>query len=239
MQLPPPPPPPKSKMSTKLIAIIAVVIVIIAVGSVAGILVLNPSLNPIAPPFDFDLSISDSSGTAMQGNSIETTVYVTKSSGNSQTVTLSADSGSSGVQCNFNPSSSSTDYSSTMTMSVPSYTSSGAYSVTITASGGGKTYSKSYTISVLSAKVSVSGTVETTGLGTSPSGITFADTQTGLTYTGSLSGNSYSITLDNQHTYAVTVSWNGLLWSTGTYSGGSVYIYAPVGSTTMSENFSG
>jgi hypothetical protein len=124
-------------------------------------------------------------------------------------------------------------------MSVPSYTTSQAYSVTITASGGGKTYSTSYTISVLSAKVSVSGNVETTGIGTNPTRVEFVDTQTGVTYTATLSGNYYSITLDNQHSYAVTVSWDGLLWNNGTYEGGTISVNAPVGQTSMSKNFSG
>lgn len=92
-----------------------------------------------------------------------------------------------------------------------------------------------YSISVLSAQVFVSGSVVTTGLGTHPTEIQFVDQQTAITYTGSLSGTSYSITLQNQHTYTVTVHWAGLLFSSGTYNGGSLSVYAPVGYTSMSQ----
>ena len=233
---PPPPPPPKKSVRNIVIALIAVAVILTA--SVGAFIVFNPSGN-VFTPFDFGISASDSSGTAIQGNSVQTTIQINKISGNAQTVTLSADSGSSGIQCSFGPNSGSPDFSSTLTMTIPSSTSTNSYSVTITATSGGTSHSTSYAVSVLSAKVYVSGTVTTTGLGTNPSRIEFVDTQTGVTYTGSLSGNSYSISLDNQHTYAVTVTWNGLLWSTGTFSGGSLHVYAPVGYTSMSQDYSG
>jgi hypothetical protein len=129
---------------------------------------------------------------------------------------------------------------STLTISVSTSVPTNPYSVTVTSTAdNGKTYSTSYTLSVLSAKIQVSGTVTTTGIGTSPSQIQFIDQQTGLTYTGTMSGSSYSITLQNEHTYTVTVSWKGLLYSTGTYNGGSLYVWAPVGYTSMSRDYSG
>lgn len=231
----PPPPPPKNKIRNIVIAV--VVIAVILIGSFTALIVLNPSAS-LFTPFDFSVSTSDSSGYVIQGNSIQTIVYVNKISGNGQ-VTLSADSGSSGIQCSFSPSTSSPDFSSTLTMTVPSYTSTNPYSVTITATSGGTTHSTAYTVSVLSAKVSVSGTVTTTGIGTSPSRIDFVDTQTGLTYTASMSGSYYTISLDNQHTYSVTVYWTGLLWSDGSFSGGNLYVNAPVGYTSMSQDYSG
>jgi hypothetical protein len=60
------------------------------------------------------------------------------------------------------------DFSSTLTLSVPSSTPTSAYSVTITASSGGTSLSTSYTISVLSAQVYVLGNVQTIGKGTNP-----------------------------------------------------------------------
>ena len=233
-----PPPPPPSKKNVRNIVIAVVVIAVILTASVGAWIFLNPSGN-IFTSFDFSISTSDSSGTVMQGNSIQTTININKISGNSQTVTLSADSGSSGIQCSFSPSSNNPDFSSTLTMTVPSSTSTNPYSVTITATSGGTTHSTSYTVSVLSAKVYVSGTVTTTGLGTNPSRIDFVDTQTGVTYTGSMSGDYYTISLDNQHTYTVTVYWTGLLWSTGSFSGGNLHVYAPVGYTSMSQDYSG
>ena len=220
------------------IAIAAIVIVVLIVASFAVIYFSGNSIK-IGNPFDFTISTIDSSGTVLQGSSIQTMVFINGVSGNPQTVTLSSDSGSSGINCNFDPSSSAPDFSTILTLNVPDSTPTNAYSVTITASSGGISHSTSYSISVLSAQVFVYGTVETTGMGTTPSEIQFVDQQTGLTYTGSLSDTSYSITLQNQHTYAVTVHWTGLLFTSGTYSGGSLYVNAPVGYTSMSQDFSG
>jgi hypothetical protein len=232
---------PPKKFNRKVILGIVVAVVLIIALVVGAVIYSGGSLSKLitGKPFDFNISASDSSGTVMQGNSIQTTVNINGVSGNPQTVTLSGDSGTSGIQCSFNPASNTPDFSSTLTMSVPTSTPTSAYSVTITATGGGATHSTSYTISVLSAQVYVSGTVVTTGLGTHPTQIQFADQQTGLTYTGSLSDTSYSITLQNQHTYTVTVSWAGLLWSSGTYNGGSLYVNAGVGVTTQTANYSG
>lgn len=224
-----------------LIALVAAWIMATQTGSGGGNL-FNPTPTPTPAPTpvpDFSIQTGDSSGTVMQGNSIQTTVYINWLSGNYETTTLSGDGGSSGIQCSFSPTSSSPDFSSTLTMSVPTYTSTNPYSVTITATNGAVSHSTSYTVSVLSAQVYVSGTVTTTGVGASPSQIQFVDQQTGLTYTGTLSDNNYSITLDNEHTYTVTVNWKGLLYSTGTFSGGSLYVYAPVGYTSMSQDYSG
>jgi len=232
---------PSNKPPNKLyrnIAIAVIAILVLIAASVAALYLSGNSVR-IGNPFDFGISTSDSSGTVMQGNSIQTTVNINRISGNPQSVTLSADSGSSGINWNFNPSSNTADFSSTLTLSVPDSTPTSAYSVTITATSGGVSHSTSYSISVLSAKVYVSGTVKTTGLGTHPTQIQFADQQTGLTYTGSLSGTSYSVSLQNEHTYTVTVSWAGLLWSSGTYNGGSLYVYAPVGYTTQTADYSG
>jgi len=199
----------------------------------------TPAPTPTPIPFDFGISLSQIRGTVLQGESIQASVYITWTSGNPQTVTLSGDGGSSGIQCSFNPSANTPDFTSTLTMSVPALTPTNAYSVTVTATGGGVTHATSYTVSVLSAKVYVSGTVTTKGLGTSPTQIQFVDTQTGLTYTGSMSGSSYSITLQNKHTYNVVCYWKGLLGSSGTFSGGTLYVNVGVGVTSMTQDFSG
>ncbi len=217
----------------------AVIVIAVLIVAIFAVVYFSGNSLRIGNPFDFKISTIDSSGTAMQGSSIQTTVYINVISGNPQTVTLSADSGSSGINCNFSPSSNTPDFSSTLTLNVPSSTPTSAYSVTITASSGEISHSTSYSISVLSAKVLVSGSVETTGLGTHPTEIQFIDQQTSVTYTGSLSGTSYSISLQNQHTYTVTVHWAGLLFTSGTYNGGSLYVYAPVGYTSMNQDYSG
>jgi hypothetical protein len=203
----------------------------------------TPTSAPTATPIPFDFHISGDSLTIMQGENTVDSVTVELTSipnGFVPSVSLSADSGSSGIQCTFDVMSGSPTFYSNVAISVPDSTSTGAYSVIVTGTGGGMTHSSALTISVLSAKVYVSGTVKTTGTGTSPTQIQFVDTQSDLTYTASLSGTSYSVNLQNEHTYTVTVTWKGLLGNTGTYNGGSLYVYAPVGSTSMTQqNFSG
>ena len=233
----------KNPHSNRNIGIAVLVIIVIVLVIVGGVYlsgqgknnILNPSPKT---PFNFGLSISSSSGTVLQGSSIETSVTVTYYSGDSMSVAMSGDSGSSGIQCSFSPSASSPSFTSVLTMTVPDSTPTKAYSVIVTATGGGVTRTVSYTITVLSVRVLVSGTVTTTGFGTHPTQVQFVDTQTGLTYTASMSGNSYSITLQNQHTYSVVVYWQGLLGSSGTFKRIMV-VNVGVGSTTMSQNFSG
>jgi hypothetical protein len=248
--LPTPPPPFIAENKTKIIVIVGVIIAVLLIGIVAatqlpGITSPSPTPMPTSNPEptitpDFSLQTTGgSSGTVIQGKSVETTIFVQWLTGAAPAVTLSADSGSSGIQCHFNPSSKVPDYQSTLTMSVPTTTPINAYSVTITATNGAVTRSTSYTISVLSAKVYVSGTVTTTGTGTNPTQIQFVDKQTGVTYTDDISNNYYSVSLENEHSYAVTVSWEGLLYSTGTYDGGNLYVYAPVGYTSQNADFSG
>lgn len=217
-------------------AFLVTVIVIVGLYA-AGVFTGGRSI--FGPPFDFELSVTPAGGTVMQGKSIQTSVSIALSSGSPEQVTLSASGGPNGVTYNFETPKGSPDFTSTLTVSVPDSVPTSAYSFTVTATGGGKTYSTSYTLSVLSAKVTVSGTITTIGLGTHPSGIKFVNTETGLTYTGALNGNSYSITLQNQQAYAVTCSWQGLLWSTGEFSGGTLTVDAGVGTTMMIQDFSG
>lgn len=201
---------------------------------------ITPSPTPTPIPLNF--SISAGSLTIIQGESTVDAVTVQLNSepnGFIPAVSLSVNSGTSGIQCSLDTPSGSPTFYSNVEISVPDSTPTGVYPIIVSGTGGGTTQSGAFTISVLSAQVYVSGTVTTTGLGTSPSQIQFVDQQTGLTYTGTLSGTSCSITLQNEHTYTVTVTWKGLLYTTGTYSGGSLYVYAPVGYTTQAQNYSG
>jgi hypothetical protein len=228
----------KSAKRNVAIAIGVIVILIIAGFALYFIINGNFSIGP-TNPLDFSISLSSSSATVMQGNSIHVLVNVAYLSGTNTNVALSGDSGSSGIQCSFDPTTNTPSFTSTLTMSVPDSTPTAPYSVIVTGTAGKVTHTTSFTVSVLSAEVYVSGTVTTTGFGTSPTQIQFVDQQTGLTYTGALSGTSYSISLQNEHSYTVTVYWQGLLYSSGTYSGGTLYVYAPVGYTTQTQDFSG
>ena len=201
----------------------------------------TPTPTPTPIPFDFHVELVQTSGSVLQGNSIQVGVTLTYLQGTPEKVTLVASGGPDGATYSFSPNPIPVNvFTSTLTINVPTSVPTNPYSVTVTStSDNGKSYSTSYTLSVLSANIQVSGTVTTTGVGTSPSQIQFIDQQTGLTYTDSMSGSSYTITLQNEHTYDVVCYWKGLLYSTGSFSGGSLYVYAPVGYTTMSKSFSG
>jgi hypothetical protein len=219
-----------------IIAALLIIALVIGVLYIGGVFTSGHS--PINP-FDFTLNVSPTGGTVMQGRSIQTSVSLSLSNGSPEQVTLSASGGPSDVTYDFSPSTGSPDFTSTLTITIPNSVPTDAYTVTVTASGGGKTYSNTYTISVLSARITVSGTVTATGIGASPTGIQFISEETGLTYTGSMNGNSYSISLPNQQAYNVVCSWRGFLGNTGTFDGGTLTVNAGVGSTTMTQNFAG
>lgn len=237
------PPPPSSSHSNRKIGIAALAVVVVAV-VIAAVLLLGSSggffnIFPTPVPFNFSLAAYPNSGTVMQGQGIQTSVSISVTSGSSENVVLSASGGPDGVTYSFNPTTGTPDFESALTISVPESVPTNPYSFVITATAGDFTQSVSYALSVLSAKVAVSGTVTTVGLGTHPTEIKFVDVDSGVTYTASMSGNSYYITLQNQHTYNVVCTWAGLLWSTGTFSGGKMTVYAGVGSTSMNQDFSG
>lgn len=226
------------KLKRNIAIAIGLIIVLIVAVSVGVYLMGGGSIGVNLTPIDFNMSISSSSGTVVQGGSIQTSVAINYISGSKVNVEVVGDAGSSGIHCNLDPITKIPDFTSTLTMDVPESTPTDTYSVIVTATGSGTTHTVAYTLSVLSANVYVSGTVTTTGLGTQPTQVQFVDKQTGITYTASMSGDSYSITLKNQHTYNVVCYWSGFLGSSGTFSGGSLYVNAGVGSTSMTKSFS-
>jgi hypothetical protein len=220
---------------------IGIAVVIIAIVAVAALYVGGVFTGGISPlnPFDFSVNVNPQGGTIMQGGNLQTSVSLALLRGSPEQITLSTSGGPDGVTCVFSPQTGTPDCTSTLTINVPESVPTDAYSLTVTATGGGKTYSSTYTLSVLSAKVTVSGTVTTTGFGTHPTGIKFVGVSSGLTFETTTVDNSYIVNLPNQQTYRVTCSWAGLLWSSGTFDGGTLTVNAGVGTTTMTQNFAG
>jgi hypothetical protein len=229
MLAPPPPAPPPPKRNIKPFIIAAIVIV--------GVVAVVLAVSIMFPAFDFKITAVDYGGSAAQGSNAQTRIQIDTVTGVSQEVTLSADSGSSGIVCSFSPASTASGSSSVLTLTVPSSTATKAYSITITAEGGGKSHSTAYTLAVLSAYVDLSGTVEASELKVNMTSIEFLDTQTGLTYQEPILRNCYHISLENQHSYNVTVTWEDELGVIGIFDAGTVNVIAPVGSTTMTKNF--
>jgi hypothetical protein len=132
-------------------------------------------------------------------------------------------------------------------MRVPNSTPTGNYSVIVTASSGEVTQNASYMVSVLSANVTVSGWVYTTISGKGVFfnrlvNIEFVDMQTNSMTSFAFSGTGgdefYSVTLVNKHTYEVTVNYSWGSSFPGTFNGGNLYVYASVGYTAMSQDYS-
>jgi len=221
---------------------LAIVAIVVIVGAIIGLYVggyFTGGTSPFGPPFDFTLRVNPDSGTVLQGKPLTATVSVSLSGGSGKEVALSASGGPTGATYAFSPQIGVPPYTSTLMMTIPESVPTAAYSLTVTATGGGVTRSSTFTLSVLSAKVTVSGKITTTGIGTSPTGIMFVSGDTGETFTAPAVGNSYSITLPNQQTYRVTVSWSGLLGVRGTFDAGTLKVNVGVGTTTMTQNFAG
>lgn len=237
--------------------LIASIIIVVLVISLIGALVLFQQLTTNSTATKLSVNVSPNQNEVLQGSNLQATVNVT-STGNIQNVTLSSNVGLSGIHCSFEPATGMSNFTSLLTMSVPDSVPTGNYSVIVIASSNDIVQNASFIASVLSAKVTVSGIINVTY----PSQVAFTDLQTNLTSTfqfpltestlpsvnGGLgdavlysSGNSYSVTLLNQHTYNVTVSDKfTFLWSvfTDTFQASTLYVYAPAGNNTMSnQNF--
>ncbi len=87
------------------------------------------------------------------------------------------------------------------------------------------------------SQVVLSGTVTTTGTGTSPEKITFTSETTGNNYVADANGGTYSVTLPNQDTYSVSITWKFLGITGGTADAGTLNLDSA--SATMTENWSG
>jgi archaellin len=86
-------------------------------------------------------------------------------------------------------------------------------------------------------EVALSGTVTTTGTGTSPEKITFKSNKKGSTYVANANGGSYSISLPNEDTYKVTITWKVLGITGGDADAGTLNLDTT--ETSMVKNWAG
>lgn len=240
---------PSRKLNKKLLASIIIIIVIAASAIAAVEIVYRGSAKSQQATLGLNLTLNQTS--VLQGNSLQAEVNVI-SNENIGNVTLGSDAGLSGIQCSFEPSVGTENFTSTLTISVPNSTPTANYTVTITASSNSLNKNVTCAISVLSAKIIISGTVTVYFpiYNVRLNQIVFIDTQTKSTtafnfpYQNMISteaSGAYSLTLENEHTYNVTASIN---WGPAdvpfTFNDGdTLSISAPAGNSTISgQNYS-
>jgi hypothetical protein len=167
---------------------------------------------PTAAPFEFNLEVSPTNATVMQGNNVTVSIVVNYLQGSPENVTLKTIGVLAGASCIFDqergaPTNISA-FNSALQILV-SRESNQLYNITIKAmSEGGKTQSASFTLSVVNFEISVSGTVDTAPY--VPTQIIFdqlsADfLSTTATFIAPVQSGNYVVTLPNQHWYDVTV----------------------------------
>ncbi|GAA4041064.1 M28 family peptidase [Nonomuraea soli] len=101
-----------------------------------------------APSQDFSISTNPASGTVEPGQSATTTVGTQTTSGNAQTVNLTASGLPSGASASFSPASVTSGNSSTLTISTSAQTPAGTFTVTITGTGQTATHTATYSLRV-------------------------------------------------------------------------------------------
>jgi VCBS repeat-containing protein len=160
-------------------------------------------VNVTYTPFDFSVSVTPTSGSSAQGTNTTTTVNVTKTVGIGQTVSLSTSGCPTGATCQFNPSSGTASYSSTLTLAAGVTTPAGVHVVTVEGAGDGKTRSVNYTWTVTDSLITSVVATATPTSGVVPLDVNF----TGLATGGDFGDSGTSTQQNPSHTYT----------STGTY----------------------
>ncbi|MFZ7136926.1 MAG: Ig-like domain-containing protein [archaeon] len=117
---------------------------------------------------DFSVSVSPSSGTAVQGESTTATVSVSPIAGFDDSVSLSVSGLPSGASATFSAVSGTPSFTSTLTISVAETTPAGTYTITITGTGNGNTHSSTYSLTVQTGGVVPPADFEVSDLSISP-----------------------------------------------------------------------
>ena len=87
------------------------------------------------------------------------------------------------------------------------------------------------------ATVTVSGTLHTRAIGSSPTGVGFVSQTSGVSYLGKISGADYTVNLPNQDSYSITINEN-LLLGTGSCSAGTLSLFLELGNESITSNWS-
>ena len=209
-------------------------------------MVNHPAQTPI--PFDYNLGISPTNASIMQGNSEQFKVAISYMQGSPENVTLSVSGGPDAMFCTFSqkegfPTNSSM-FNSTLTVYTSEAVPSNSYNLTISSTTDyGRKYSLPFILSVINSQVTVSGSI-TSGVGKVLTEIIFeqlsSSGSTLQTFTAPVNSGQYSIILPNNQFYAVSDAWTSSDGSSGTHH----FIFpfgvsAGVGVTSITCPFSG
>ncbi|GIG62895.1 hypothetical protein Lfu02_72670 [Longispora fulva] len=99
------------------------------------------------PVNDFSMSLNPTSGAIDPGQSATSTVGTTTTSGNAQTVNLTASGAPAGVTVTFNPTSVTSGNSSTMTVAASTTAAAGTYTITVKGTGS-TSHTATYSLTV-------------------------------------------------------------------------------------------
>jgi hypothetical protein len=218
----------------------AIVITIVVVGAVIAAVALTnrPILvSPVVNPPSFDLLVSSSNGSVLQGNSIQTTATVFNFT-DYQIVSLKADTGASGIECSFNQTRGNDTYTSLLTLNASQSTVTGTYPIVVTATNGPITKKSTFQLSVLNSNVTVTGRVLITeGTAFEFAELDFIDRQTGQEIPA-IGNPVFNVTLSNQHNYDVNITYFNLnLGTIPTEYLGNYSVNASAGITSLSHDF--
>lgn len=231
-----------SKKSNKTGLIIAIVVAIIVIGSLLFIFSSGNTnsynnnqatgggnnggiLDALAPS---QVTVSGSATTSGQGMQI-TSIVFTGSSGNSYTATVNGGSYSIAL-----PNPNIYTMNANWQGQYSWQTGSAPVTTPLTLNQGvgqSSSISDDLTLSLPNSVIALSGTVKTSGYGTSPETIIF-NASNGQLFTASASGDTFSTTIPNMMTYKMEIDWQGLLGSSGTCNSGTLTIQTGVGVTS-------
>ncbi|MFE3205136.1 M28 family peptidase [Embleya sp. NPDC059237] len=108
----------------------------------------DPTCTPGPGQNDFSITLNPTAGTVAPGASVGSTVATTITSGQAQTVNLTASGLPNGVTAQFNPASVQSGANSTLTLSASSTATAGTSTITVTGTGTGATHTAQYTLTV-------------------------------------------------------------------------------------------
>lgn len=238
----------QTSVKRRNILIVSIIIVVLVISSIEALIIFYHQSSPTKLYVNTSLNQTN----VIQGNNLQALVNVT-SIGKAENVTLSSNSGSSGINGTFEPPSGKYNFTSTLTMSVPDCTPTGNYTLTVTALGNRQEQNASLVVFVYpqSAGITVSGEVDSFSLSQPWQSrlidIQFTDVQTGSETSFDFSNKSavgdYSVVLIKEHTYNVSITYYTGPTEVNVFSEisteyiGNLTVVAPAGEKAISDDF--